>query len=94
MEIIIETFRAHGEPSANAVRARAFPGQGVSTDLRVECARRIRRDYPVGTLFRVWADLTDREGTPFLYTDYRGTYERVTVERAREFIAERYGNRI
>lgn len=94
MEIIIETFRAYGEPSASAVRARPLPGQGVSTDLRVECARRIRRDYPVGTCFRVWATLTDREGTSFLYTDYRGTYERVTIEQAQAFIAERYGNRI
>jgi len=94
LEIIIETFRAYGEPSANAVRARALPGQGVPTDLRVECARRIRRDYPVGTLFRVWATLTDREGTSFLYTDYRGTYEPVTPDQARTFIAQRYGQRV
>ena len=93
MEIIIETFRARGEPSANAVRARPLPGQGVLTDLRVECARRIRRDYPVGTLFMVWATLTDREGTPFLYTDYSGSYEVVTIQQAEDFIRNQYGRR-
>lgn len=93
MEIIIETFRAYGEASGSAVRARALPGQGVSTDLRVECARQIRRDNPIGSLFRVWATLTDRKGTPFLYTNYRDGYEKVTLVQAKKFIGSTYGRR-
>jgi len=93
VEIIIETFRAYGESSASSIRARALPGQGVSTELRVECARRIRRDHPIGSLFKVWATLTNREGTDFLYTDYRGAYEKATPQQAKDFIETQYGHR-
>ena len=62
MQIIIETFRQYGEPSGKLVRARPLAGQGLPTSTRVECARRIRVDYPVGSLFKVWATVTDREG--------------------------------
>lgn len=94
MEIVIETFRAHGEPSGSMVRARPLPGQELSPELRVECTKRIRRDYPVGSLFLVSAKLTDRQGgTPFLYTNYRDTYERLTPVQAARFIRDQYGQR-
>lgn len=94
MEIVIETFRAQGEPSGSQVRARPLPGQGLSTELRVECAKRIRHDFPAGSLFRVRAKLTDREGgTPFVYTNYRDRYERLTPAQAKQFIQSQYGSR-
>ena len=94
MEIVIETFRAHGEPSSSGIRARPVLGQGLPPQLRVECSKHIRRDYPVGSLFKVWAKLTDREGgAPYLYTNYRDSYERVSPAQAQKFIAEKYGRR-
>jgi hypothetical protein len=34
------------------------------------------RKYPVGTRFRIWAKLTDREGCgQFLYTSWRWKFE-------------------
>jgi len=44
-------------------------------------------------LFKVWATLTNREGTDFLYTDYRGAYEKATPQQAKDFIETQYGHR-
>jgi hypothetical protein len=47
----------------------------------------VRELYPVGSLFKVEAKLTNRRGgKPFLYTDYRGTYEKVSPVEAVQFI--------
>ena len=53
------------------VHIRPLPGQRHPPELHVECSRRLKRDYPVGTRFRIWAKLTDREGTDFLYSNPR-----------------------
>lgn len=58
------------------VHVRPLPGQRFPVDLHVECARRLCRDYPVGTRFRIWAKLTDREGDgEYLYSSWRWKYE-------------------
>jgi hypothetical protein len=52
----------------------------------------MRRNHPVGTLFKVWAQLTNREGgKPFLYTSYRDPYEVVSAADAQKFIRKAYG---
>ncbi len=44
----------------------------LSTQLQVECAKKLSRDYPVGTQFRIRAKLTDREGKgEYLYSSFR-----------------------
>lgn len=35
------------------VHIRPCPGQGYPADMHVECARKLRTDYPVGTRFRL-----------------------------------------
>ena len=51
------------------VHIRPVSGGPFSSDLHVECSKKMSRDYPVGTRFRIWAKLTDREGGgQFLYT--------------------------
>lgn len=71
-EVIVESYRAtstgglHGE-----VHVRPAPGQFYPQSLRVECAKRISTDYPVGTRFKMRVKLTDREGRgEFLYSHF------------------------
>lgn len=57
------------------VHIRPCKGQGLPTTLHVECSKKLIRDYPVGTRFRLKAKLTDREGAgEFLYSHYRWPY--------------------
>ena len=62
-KIVVESYNAtatsglHGE-----THIRPVSGQGLSTELQVECSKKLSRDYPVGTRFRIQAKLTDREG--------------------------------
>lgn len=61
------TSGLHGQ-----VHVRPVAGGQFSPALRVECSKSMSRDYPVGTRFRIWAKLTDREGGgQFLYTSWR-----------------------
>jgi hypothetical protein len=58
------------------VHIRPVAGQGLSTDLFVECSKSLSRNYPVGTRFRVRAKLTDKEGGgEFLYSYFGWDYE-------------------
>ena len=73
---LVETFRNPGEPTDAKIRVRPLARQGVSTSLRVECNRNMRKRNPVGTIFRITAKLTSREGgTPFLYSHYSSNYD-------------------
>ena len=79
----IETFENPGEPSGSAIRARPLAGQGYSTDLRVECSSMMRRNYPVGTVFIVEAQLKENSvGTQYLYTHYNWPFEVVDKKQA------------
>ena len=78
--ITVESFRApqtsglHGE-----IHIRPVAGQGLPTTLRVERSKVLSRDYPVGTKFRIWAKVTDREGEgEFLYSHFRWKFEIVS----------------
>lgn len=90
-EYIIQTYENPGEPSTKRIRARPLPGQGVSTDRKVECSIDMRNAHPIGTCFKVECKVTDREGTIFLYRHYRWPYAVVTREEANEFIAKNFG---
>lgn len=91
MEIIVETYVPSGEPSSASLRVRPLPGQGVDPDLKVECSRSMRRQYPAGSLFRLSVKLSDRHGTPFLYAHYAAPFEHVSCEEARRFISTMFG---
>jgi len=88
--MIVETYRAHGEPSSASLRVRPLPGQRVDTSLRVECSRSMRDQYPEGSLFRLIVKLTDRKGTPLLYSNYRDPWQHVSRQEAERFIAQQF----
>ena len=65
------TSGLHGE-----VHIRPCKGQDYSETMHVECSKKLSKDYPVGTRFRIKAKLTDREdGGEFLYSYYGWKYE-------------------
>lgn len=58
------------------VHIRPCPNQGFPTTLRVECSKKLSRDYPVGTRFRIYAKLTDMlGGGEYLYSHFRWKYD-------------------
>lgn len=58
------------------VHIRPVEGQGLSTDLFVECSKELSRNYAVGTRFRIRAKLTDKEGgREFLYSYFGWHYD-------------------
>ena len=85
--VAIETYRNPGEPSSAPVRARPLPGQGLSTEMKVEFSRKIRDQHPIGTVFVVEAQVTDAKGTRFLYSSYQWVCEVVSREEAESCIA-------
>lgn len=61
--VVVESFVPHSTSGLHGgVHIRPIAGQGIPTTLHVECAKRLSRNYPVGTRFRIRAKLTDREG--------------------------------
>lgn len=72
-EILVESYRASRTGGLHgAIHIRPRPDQGLPTSLQVECSKKLMRDYPVGTVFKIRAKLTDREGGgEFLYS-YHG----------------------
>jgi hypothetical protein len=81
--IFIESFLNTGESSSSAVRARPLPGQGLDTNMRVECSSKMRKNYPIGTVFIVQAQVIDKDGgTPFLYTHFNWPYSVVSRSEA------------
>lgn len=75
--IDVESFRPASTSGLHGpVHIRPCESQGFSTDLRVECAKRLSDDYPVGSRFRIRAKLTDREeGGEYLYSSWRWPVE-------------------
>lgn len=83
----VETFRPGYEQSSASIRVRPLPGQGLSTETRVECSRQMRHNHPIGTIFKIQAKLTNREGgTPFLFSSHAWPYSVLTLNEAQIFI--------
>ena len=81
-EVIVESFRPvstnglHGEIHIRPVTGGPFP-----PTLHVECSKKLSRNYPVGTRFKIRAKLTDREnGGEYLYSFHRWRYEVIPVQ--------------
>lgn len=80
VEVIVETYRSVGEGSSASIRARPVEGQGYPRTMKVECSKKMRHSYPVGTKFKITAKVTDKEGgTKFLYTNFNWKYEVVST---------------
>ena len=79
-QIVIETYYQVKSGKSSRIHARPVAGEIFPATFDVECSRSMRANYPVGTRFRVWAKLTDRNGGgEFLYTYHKWPYE--VVER-------------
>lgn len=69
--VVVETFVQDGESSTSGIRVRPVAGQQLDTSIRVRCAKAFRDQHPIGTRFKLWAKLTDRQGgTTFLHSPY------------------------
>jgi hypothetical protein len=74
--VVIETFDAGARGHHRNIRARPVEGEFYPTSMVVECSKKMRTSHPVGTKFRIYAQETDREGSPpFLYTHFSWPYE-------------------
>lgn len=69
----VESFQPEATSGLHGkVHIRPCKGQGYPETLHVECSKKLSRDYPVGTKFRIRAKLTDREGGgEYLYSHFR-----------------------
>ena len=76
--ILIKTYQQSGENSVNKIRAFSLASQGLDTTLKVNCSTAMRDSYPVVSVFKVIAKITDREGTPFVYSNH--TWEYILIE--------------
>lgn len=89
-EVLIQTYPFSGGGSRNWVRARPLAGQGFDTGINVECSTGMRMSHPVGTIFKIRAKITDREGGGmFLYTSHNWKYEILSPDEAKVWLADR-----
>lgn len=87
--VLIQTYQAHGEPSKHGIRAKVVPGQGLPSELRVECSSKMRESHPVGTIFKVWAKVKDTDRDPHIYTSWQWNYEVLAPKAAEDFVAKK-----
>ncbi|MDO4897365.1 MAG: hypothetical protein Q3971_08390 [Moraxella sp.] len=73
-EVIVETYlasRALGDTGRSKVRVRPIVGQGIDTNLKVECSKKMREIHPVGTKFRLsLKTITPANNREFLYAHF------------------------
>lgn len=89
MKIVIETFLNQGEPSSATRRVRPVEGQGLSTELRVECSKAMRNAFPLGKRFLVdvkWKHFGT--GAECLYSNFRDAWNPLTDEQAMQLLSE------
>ena len=88
--LAVETIANPHEPSRAGIRVRPLPGQGVRTNLRVECSNTMRDMFPVGTVFILRAKLTSRQSLGvFIYSWFGWGYDVVSREEADALIRAR-----
>ena len=74
--LIVETYRESGSGLHGDIHVRCVEGQEFPRSLRVRSPKQMRRNHPVGTRFRIYAKLIDKEGgNPFLHTHHNWDYD-------------------
>ncbi|MBQ8090546.1 MAG: hypothetical protein IJ233_07390 [Pyramidobacter sp.] len=87
--LAIKTCKRTSGGAYSKIRAHPLPGQGVDPELFVECSRKLRDAYPTGTVFLIWAKVTDREGSaPFLYSYHSWDFTPIPESLAQKWIKE------
>lgn len=68
--IIVESFNPRVKSNV-PTHIRPILGQGIySPEMMVECSRKLLK-YPLGTRFKIYAKITNKEGgRAFIYTNY------------------------
>ena len=90
-EVAVESFY---DPDGR-VRVRPLNDQAYSSELRVQCPRKLCEDYPVGTQFLVSAKLTDRMGgEQYLYVYHGDPFKVLAEQETDRFLADRRRIRI
>ncbi|WP_113479713.1 hypothetical protein [Rhizobiales bacterium] len=79
--VLVESYRPNRTSGLHGdVHVRPRPGQGFPVTMHVECSKSLSRNYPVGTVFKIRAKLTDREGSgDFLYSYFGWKYDVVEI---------------
>jgi hypothetical protein len=73
--LIVETYHESGSGLHGDIHVRCVEGQPFPSSLRIRSPKEMRRKYPVGTRFQIFAKLTDKEGgNPFLHTHHNWPY--------------------
>lgn len=86
-KVVIETYQNIHGGSSKSIRARPIAGQGLSTEMNVECSSKMRKGHPVGTKFLLEAKVTSREGgSDFLYAHYNAPYEVISDGDVKAFL--------
>lgn len=75
--VVVESFVPEQRSGLRGmVHIRPVAGGRYPATLHVECSKKLSRDYPVGTKFKLWAKLTNRDGGgEYLYSHYNWPYE-------------------
>jgi len=77
--VVVESYLPNRRSGLHGlVHVRPIAGQGFPPDMHVECSKKLSDTtiYPLGTRFRVWAKLTDKEGSgEFLYSSWRWKFD-------------------
>jgi hypothetical protein len=81
--VIVETFVPLGEPSNASIRVRPVPEEGFPEGTRVQCSRNMRKNYPIGTRFRLHLTLRETGDGPCLYAHHDAPFE--VVEARQDF---------
>lgn len=75
-QVVVEAYYAVKGGKSSRIHVRPAADQAYQQTMDVECSRTMRKAYPVGTKFRIWAKETDREGgKPFLYSHFDWPFE-------------------
>ena len=75
-QVVVETYAATKSGKSSKIHVRPVEGEIYPVTMDVECSRSMRKNYPVGTRFRIYAKETSREGgKPFLYSHFNWPYE-------------------
>lgn len=75
-QVVVETYYAVKAGKTSRIHVRPVAGQAYAQTMDVECSRTMRKAYPIGTKFKIWAKKTDREGgKPFLYSHFDWPFE-------------------
>ena len=75
--IIVESYKPKSTAGLHGpVHIRPIAGEMFPQSLQVECSKKLSRDYPPGTRFKLKVKLTDKDGTgDYLYSHFKWKVE-------------------